>query len=120
MSYAPGLSALAALVVAILVLAGAALALIGSIGLLRLQTFYDRVHAPTMGTTLGMGLVLVASMLLFSALGTRPVVHELLITFFMVVTTPVTFIVLLRAALHRSRPNDGAEAAGAPPERPER
>ena len=113
MSYAPGLPALAALVVAILVLAGAALALIGSIGLLRLQTFYDRVHAPTMGTTLGTGLVLIASMVLFSVLGSRPVVHEMLITFFMVVTTPVTFMLLLRAALHRDR---AANAAGVSPQ----
>ncbi|MGH8696530.1 MAG: monovalent cation/H(+) antiporter subunit G, partial [Burkholderiales bacterium] len=56
MSHAAGLPALTAALTALLVLAGAALALIGSLGLLRLKTFYDRVHAPTMGTTLGTGL----------------------------------------------------------------
>jgi multicomponent K+:H+ antiporter subunit G len=101
MSHAAQLPDLAALVVAVLVLAGAALALLGSIGLLRLRTFYERVHAPTMGTTLGTGLVLIASMVLFSALESRPVWHEVLIGAFMVVTTPVTFMLLLRAALHR-------------------
>jgi multicomponent K+:H+ antiporter subunit G len=101
MSHAAQLPDLAALVVAVLVLAGAALALVGSIGLLRLRTFYERVHAPTMGTTLGTGLVLIASMVLFSALESRPVWHEVLIGAFMVVTTPVTFMLLLRAALHR-------------------
>ena len=33
------------IIVAVLVLAGAALALLGSIGLLRLPTFFERVHA---------------------------------------------------------------------------
>jgi multicomponent K+:H+ antiporter subunit G len=36
----------AQIVIAVLVLAGAALALLGSIGLLRLPTFFERVHAP--------------------------------------------------------------------------
>ena len=82
-------------------LLGAALALIGSLGLLRLPTFYERVHAPTMGTTLGTGFILIASMLLFSALESRPVLHEILI-----------------ARLHdRQHPSDlhAAGARGAPP-----
>ena len=77
--------------------------LVGSIGLLRLKSFYDRVHAPTMGTTLGSGLVLIASMVLFSALESRPVLHEIAIGVFMTLTTPVTFTLLVRAALHRDR-----------------
>ncbi|MGH8682293.1 MAG: monovalent cation/H(+) antiporter subunit G [Burkholderiales bacterium] len=111
MSHAAGLPALTAALTALLVLAGAALALIGSLGLLRLKTFYDRVHAPTMGTTLGTGLVLIASMVLFSALESRPVLHEILIGVFMTVTTPVTFMLLVRAALHRDR-SEGRDPAG--------
>ena len=114
MSHAAELGALSAIVIAILVLAGAALALIGSIGLLRLKTFYERVHAPTLGATLGTGLVLISSMLLFSALEARPVLHEILIGVFMTLTTPVTFMLLVRAALHR----DGV--ADAPVRAPER
>jgi multicomponent K+:H+ antiporter subunit G len=90
-------------VVAVLVVLGAALAFIGSIGLLRLGTFYERVHPPTMGTTLGAGCTLIASMLLFSALESRLVLHEIAIAVFMVVTTPVTYMLLVRAALHRDR-----------------
>jgi len=111
MSHAAELPALAAVLTALLVLAGAALALIGSLGLLRLRRFYDRVHAPTMGTTLGTGLVLIASMVLFSALESRPVLHEILIGVFMTVTTPVTFMLLVRAALHRDRA-EGRDPAG--------
>jgi multicomponent K+:H+ antiporter subunit G len=106
MSHIAALSPVLALVVALLVVLGAALALIGSIGLLRLKTFYERVHPPTMGTTLGAGSILVASMLLFSALESRLVLHEILITVFMVVTTPVTYMLLVRAAVHRDRAAD--------------
>lgn len=98
-----GLPAWTALVTALLVLAGALLAFIGSIGLLRLKSFYDRVHPPTMGTTLGVGLVLIGSMVYFTALQARPVLHEILIGVFMTVTTPVTYMLLVRAALRRDR-----------------
>ena len=87
--------------VAVLVVAGAALALIGSIGLLRLRTFYERIHPPTMGTTLGLGLVLLASMILFSALEQRAVIHAIVIAVFVVVTAPVTYMLLVRAARQR-------------------
>jgi multicomponent K+:H+ antiporter subunit G len=88
---------------ALLVLAGASLALIGSVGLLRMKTFYERVHPPTMGTTLGTGLVLIGSMLFFTVHESRPVVHEILIGVFMTLNTPVTYMLLVRAALHRDR-----------------
>lgn len=91
------------LATSLLVLAGALLAFIGSIGLLRMKSFYERVHPPTMGTTLGTGLVLIGSMLFFSALEGRPVLHEVLIGVFMTLTTPVTYMLLVRAALHRDR-----------------
>lgn len=91
----------------ILVLLGAILALSGSVGLLRLKTFYERVHPPTMGTTLGTGLILVASMLHFTAAESRPVLHEVLIGLFMTLSTPVTYMLLVRAALHRDRSADG-------------
>jgi multicomponent K+:H+ antiporter subunit G len=61
-----------------------------------------------MGTTLGTALVLAGSMLHFSALGSRPVIHEILIGAMMVVTTPVTYMLLVRAALRR----DGGDGAG--------
>jgi multicomponent K+:H+ antiporter subunit G len=111
MTHAAGLAGIAAVLAALLVVLGAALALIGSLGLLRLRSFYDRVHAPTLGTTLGTGLVLIASIILFSALESRPVLHEILIGAFMTVTTPVTFMLLVRAALHRDR-SEGRDPTG--------
>jgi multicomponent K+:H+ antiporter subunit G len=79
------------------------LAFLGSLGLLTLKTFYERMHPPTMGTTLGTGFILIASMLYFTALGSRPVLHEILIGAFMTITTPVTYMLLVRAALLRDR-----------------
>jgi multicomponent K+:H+ antiporter subunit G len=88
-------------VAALLVLGGALVACIGSLGLLRLRTFYERVHPPTMGTTLGTALVLAGSIVHFTALESRLVVHEFLIAVLMLVTTPVTYMLLVRAALRR-------------------
>jgi multicomponent K+:H+ antiporter subunit G len=102
----------AALPAALLLIAGGLFALIGSLGLLRLRDFYSRMHAPTMGTTLGTGCVLIASMLVSSALLDRPVLHEVLLTLFLVITTPITAILLTRAAIYRGRAR--ATAAGEP------
>ena len=88
---------------AVLVLAGALLAFIGSLGLLRMKTFFERVHPPTMGTTLGTAFVLAGSMLYFTALESRLVLHEILIGVFMMLSTPVTYVLLGRAALRRER-----------------
>ena len=88
---------------ALLILAGASLALIGSVGLLRMKTFYERVHPPTMGTTLGTGLVLIGSMVFFTLHESRPVLHEIVIGVFMTLNTPVTYMLLLRAALPRDQ-----------------
>ncbi|HLT01355.1 MAG TPA: monovalent cation/H(+) antiporter subunit G [Geminicoccaceae bacterium] len=101
MTDVPELPAWAALLTALFVLGGASITLIGCLGLLRLQTFYRRVHAPTLGTTLGTGGILIGSMICFSVLETRPVLHEILIALFVTVTTPVTLIVLVRATLNR-------------------
>ena len=90
-------------VAAVLVLAGALLAFIGSLGLLRMKTFFERVHPPTMGTTLGTALVLAGSMLYFTALESRLVLPEILIGVFMMLSTPVTYVLLGRAALRRER-----------------
>ena len=112
MTHAADLPGWAAILIALLLLLGAGLALTGSMGLLRLGSFYDRMHAPTLGSTLGAGCILIASTVCFSLLETRLVVHEALIGIFMVATTPVTLTLLARAALYRDR-TEGAP--GIPP-----
>ncbi len=80
---------------------GSALTLLGAIGLLRLPTFYERIHAPTLGTSWGVGAIMLASIIYFSIAGSSPrVLHEILIGIFVTLTTPITLILLARAALH--------------------
>ena len=115
MNHAADLPIWAALPVALLILFGAGLGLTGSIGLLRLRGFYERVHAPTLGATLGIGCILLASMLFFSVLQSRAVVHEVLITVIMVITAPITLMLLARAAVHRDRAEGNPDAPGPRP-----
>lgn len=103
---APELPLWVAVLASAFIVGGAAFTLIGAIGLARLESFYERVHAPTLGGTLGAALILVGSMLCFSVLQTRFVAHEILISVFTLLTTPVTFILLVRAALYRDRTED--------------
>jgi len=116
-NHAQDLPAWAALLTSFFILLGASVTLIGSFGLFRLKSFYDRVHAPTLGTTWGAGAILLASIVCFSVLQSRPVLHEVLITVFVTVTTPVTLMMLARAALYRDR-TEGNE--GVPLDRPDK
>jgi len=94
---------LAAVVVAVCLLAGALLVLAGTVGLVRLGTFYQRVHAPTLGTSMGMLLILASSIVYFSATRDRLVLHEILIAVFLTLTTPISLMLVVRAALYRDR-----------------
>ncbi|KXF78473.1 cation:proton antiporter [Paramesorhizobium deserti] len=106
MMNAAGLPLWAALLTSFFLLLGATVTLIGCIGLIRLRTFYERIHAPTMGTSLGAGSIVLASIIFFSVLDSRPVLHEVLIAVFVTVTTPVTLMLLSRAALYRDHTDD--------------
>jgi multicomponent K+:H+ antiporter subunit G len=89
-------------VAAFLVL-GSTLTLLGALGLLRLQSFYDRIHAPTLGTSWGAAAILLASMASYSWVQERWIIHEVVVGIFVLLTTPVTLMLLGRAALHRDR-----------------
>ncbi len=89
------------LVVALLIVAGGFFALVGSIGLVKLPEVMMRLHAPTKATTLGVGSVLVASMLYFAVSERDLSIHELVITLFLFLTAPITANVIAKAHLHR-------------------
>lgn len=84
---------------AALLLIGAFFLLVGAIGLVRLPDFFMRLHAPTKASTLGVGGVLLASMIVAAAQG-RIGFAELLITLFVFVTAPVSANLMAQAALH--------------------
>ncbi|MFA5488091.1 MAG: monovalent cation/H(+) antiporter subunit G [Candidimonas sp.] len=87
---------------ALLLVASGILTVTGSLGLLRLPTFYSRIHSPTLGNTLGVFFVLLASVLVSSFLEQRVIMHQLLITVLLVITSPATAMMLMRAAIHRN------------------
>ena len=94
---------------AVLLVTGAAFALVGSWALAKLGTFLKRVHGPTKATTLGVGAMMLGSALHFGARGDGLSLHELLLSVFLFVTAPVSAHLLAKAALHlkiptRSRP----------------
>lgn len=87
--------------VAALILIGSAFALIGSIGLWKLPDFFMRLHGPTKATTLGVGALVIGSLLYFSTRGEGLSLHELLITIFLFITAPVSANLLAKAAMHQ-------------------
>ncbi len=96
------------------VLIGAFFLLVGAIGMVRLPDFYMRLHAPTKASTLGVGGVLAASLLIGWAQG-RFAVAELLITLFVFVTAPVSANLLAQAALHLRLPSRASPPEGLEP-----
>lgn len=88
------------LTISVLLLIGGLFVLVGSVGLLRLQDLYVRLHAPTKATTLGLGGILIGSMVYMFHLQGHVSINELLITLFLVITAPVTAHILAKAALH--------------------
>jgi multicomponent K+:H+ antiporter subunit G len=103
-----------------LIVTGAGFALIGSWGLVRLPSLMERLHAPTKATTLGLGAMLVASVVHFQARGTWTT-HELLVSVFLFLTAPVGANMIAKVHLHRLKqgdPSEPAGPAGAPPPPP--
>lgn len=101
-------------VLSLLVVLGAAFALVGAWGLVKFRDFLKRLHGPTKASTVGVGAVLLASIGYFAAAG-RASLHELLITLFVFMTAPVAAHLLVKAAAHvdhRLRPPHGPHEHG--------
>jgi multicomponent K+:H+ antiporter subunit G len=89
------------LLITAFLLLGAVVAAIGSFGLAKLPDFYMRLHGPTKASTLGVGCVLLGSLLYFSHQQDGLSVQEALVTLFLFATAPVSAHMLAKAALHR-------------------
>ncbi|UWQ90136.1 Na+/H+ antiporter subunit G [Aliisedimentitalea scapharcae] len=74
---------------------------VGSYGLIKLDDPMSRLHAPTKATTLGVGGVLIASMLHAASIEHHPSMHELLITLFLFLTAPITANFIAKVHIHR-------------------
>ena len=103
--------------VSVALLCGAAFTLAGAIGTFRLRSFYQRVHAPTLGSSMGMVLILASSIVYFSMTRGAPVFHEILIAIFLSLTTPISLMLIVRAALARDRLEGSDDVPPLPPQR---
>lgn len=99
-------------IVSVCLVVGALFVFVGSLGLARLRDFYSRQHGPSKSTTLGAGATLLGSIIYFTVRGGALSVHEVLISFFLFITAPVSAHLLAKAALHLKLPN----VSGAPEE----
>jgi multicomponent K+:H+ antiporter subunit G len=93
------------LITGFFLIVGAIFLLVGSIGLFRLPDFYMRLHGPTKASTLGIGAILLASIVFFSFKESGISIKEFLIILFIFLSAPITANMLSKAALHvRRRP----------------
>ncbi|WP_321895221.1 Na+/H+ antiporter subunit G [Paraburkholderia heleia] len=108
-------------IVCVLLLLGSAFMLIGAIGLARLPDFYMRLHGPTKSTTLGVGGVVLASVVYFSVHNNFASLHEVLIPAFLFLTAPISAHMLTKAGIQqrvavssvtRGRPDAAGASAG--------
>lgn len=97
----PDLPAWATLVISFLLVVAGFFAVTGSLGLLRLPHFYSRIHAPTLANTLASFCIVVSILVMASFVEHRFVAHSLLVSFFLIITSPVTAMLLMRAAIKR-------------------
>ncbi|WDA42071.1 Na+/H+ antiporter subunit G [Erythrobacter sp. BLCC-B19] len=110
----------AEIIVSALIVLGAGFALVGSWGLVRLPSLMERLHAPTKATTLGLGAILVASVVWFQLGEGVWTTHEILVSAFLFLTAPVSANLIAKVHLHRLRLGEGGEVPGPAglPERP--
>lgn len=101
-------------VVSFLIVAGGFFLFVGSFGLVKLPEIMMRLHAPTKATTLGVGSVLIASMLYFAFVLDDISIHELVITLFLFLTAPITANFVAKAHLHRRRDEIELPSTGRP------
>lgn len=98
---------IADILIAIFLIISGVFGFVGSYGLIKLGDPMSRLHAPTKATTLGVGGVLVASILHSVFVDNHLSLHEFLITLFLFLTAPITANFIAKAHLHRHvRPED--------------
>jgi len=79
---------------------GAGFALVGAIGLLKFNDPMTRMHAPTKVGTVGIGMLLLASIIYSFSIGT-PSTHEVLIMAFLFVTAPISANFIAKVNIHK-------------------
>ena len=82
-----------------MLLLGGLTAVLGALGLVRFKTFFTRLHAPTKASTLGIGGVLLGSIIYLSWISELAVIHQVLIAMFVFLTAPISAHQMAKAML---------------------
>jgi multicomponent K+:H+ antiporter subunit G len=90
-------------IVAVLLVSSGGLVVLSATGFLSLKHFFLRMHPPALAYTLGSWCVTLGSIIYFSLLESRPMLHPLLIIILLAISVPVTTLLLARVALFRRR-----------------
>ena len=101
------------ILISALLVIGGVFGLVGSYGLVKLPDLMTRLHAPAKSSTLGVGGVLVASMLMGIVAGDLSW-HELLITLFLFLTAPITCNFIAKAWIARNLTPQDLPPTGTP------
>jgi len=97
----------AEIAVACLLVAGGVLSLASAFGLLRMPTFFMRMHPPAIANTFAVWCTALAVIVYFWVFEDRLALYVWLIPIFLSITAPVTTALLARAALFRERQRGG-------------
>jgi multicomponent K+:H+ antiporter subunit G len=107
------MSLVAELLISLALVVSGVFGFVGSYGLVKLRNTLQRLHAPTKATTLGVGGVLIASMIFFYAETGHVSVHEVLITVFLLLTAPITANFIAKTFIAKNlRPDDLPSSPG--------
>ncbi|HHY59514.1 MAG TPA: monovalent cation/H(+) antiporter subunit G [Clostridia bacterium] len=86
------------IIVSLLIIVGLVFILAGAAGVYRMPDFYCRAHASGMTSTLGVGFVMLAAVVHFTALTGELAFKLLLMTMFIFFTGPIASHMITRAA----------------------
>lgn len=103
----------------VLLLISGLLCVVGALGVVRLEHFFHRMHAPALAATCGTWSIALATILCFSVLESRLVLKPWVIVILLAITVPVSTVLLMRAGLFRARlgGDDAAHLDGSSPKR---
>ena len=87
----------------LLLLASGAFTLLAGVGMVRLKTFFERMHPPALAFVAAAWCVTLATIVFFSSLGDQVSLQSWLIIILLSITVPITSFLLSRAALFRLR-----------------
>lgn len=109
------------IVVVVALAVGSTFTLLGAFALVKLPSFFQRIHGPTKASTLGVGCLLLASILHHWLVGNGLHPRELLIIVFLFFTAPISAHMMSLAALRLARPEERPDPPGNPsaPRQPE-